>query len=385
MKRSLLAVALVASAMLLGAGGESASAVDRDQAIALGEAYKRVLADPTDAAANMEYARLAEAVGQPRKALATYERVLLNDPDNAEALAALVRIRRQLQPDTTLVTLETGLGYESNPLQRHSDLEGSLKAYAAGRIEDERRIGDTRWRTLLLGNAEYFGDVSALNFGYLGGVTGPILPAGSKVTVNPFVGGGISSLDNAYYYSEAIAGLQFEGYLQGAYQLARLRGGYRSFGDQSFSTDGFYADFVWRWALPQVVNQDDVLVITPHARWSDIGGVDISNNVFGPNDIKPGDYVSWGARFEYFNQVADWLTLGGGVDVTQTLYSRLYTPDGGKRDDVLIEPLLSAVFNRAFGMQSDLAFDYRFQWNQSNDEERDFGNHILTARVVTRF
>ncbi|MBN9025200.1 MULTISPECIES: porin family protein [Kaistia] len=385
MKHSLLAVALVASAVWVGVCGEKAAAVDRDQAIALSEAYKRVLADPTNAAANMEYARLAEAVGQPRKALATYERVLLYDPNNEEALAALVRIRRQLQPDTTLITLEAGFGYESNPLQRNTDLESSLKAYAAGRIEDERRIGDTRWRTLLLGNAEYFGDVSELDWGYLGGVTGPILPVGTVISINPFIGGGVSSLDNAYYYSEAIAGLQFEGYLQGAYQLARLRAGYRSFNEDSVSTDGFYADFVWRWAIPQVVDPDDTLVITPHARWSGIGGVDISNSVFGPNDIKPGDYVSWGARFEYFNQVADWLTLGGGVDFTQTLYDHLYTPDGEKRDDVLIEPLVSAVFNRAFGMQSDLALDYRFQWNQSNDEERDFGNHIVTARVVTRF
>lgn len=359
--------------------------MDRAQAEALGQVYQRVLADPTDTAANMEYARLAEAVGQPRKALATYERIMLYDPNNEEALAALVRIRRQLQPDTTLVTLETGLGYETNPLQRHSDLEGSLKAYAAGRVEDERRFGDTRWRTLISGNAEYFSDVSQLDYGYLGGVTGPILPVGTQVTVNPFAGGGVSFLDNAYYYSEAIAGMQFEGYLQGAYQLLRLRGGYRSFDDQSVSTNGFYADIVARWALPQVINQNDVFVITPHGRWSGIGGVEVSNGTIGPDDIKPGNYVAWGSRFEYFNQVADWLTLGAGVDLTQTFYSDLYTPDDDKRVDVMIEPLLSAVFTRAFGMQSDLALDYRFQWNESNDEQADFGNHIVTARVVTRF
>ena len=385
MKRSLLAFALTAYAVALGASITPALAVDRSEAIALGEAYQRVLANPTDTAANMEYARLAEAVGQPRKALATYERVLLYDPENAEALAALVRIRRQLQPDTTLVTLTGGLGYESNPLQRHSDLESSLKAYVAGRVEDERRLGDTRWRTLLLGNAEYFSDVSQLDYGYLGGVTGPILPVGAQLSVNPFAGGGVSFLDNAYYYSEAIAGMQFEGYLQGAYQLLRVRGGYRSFGDQSISTDGFYADVVGRWALPQVVQDSDVFVFTPHARWSGIGGIDVTNTSLGPDDIKPGDYVSWGARFEYFNQVADWLTLGGGVDVTQTLYSNLYAPDGDKRDDVMIEPLLSAVFNRALGMQTDIALDYRYQWNQSNDEQAEFGNHIAMARVVTRF
>jgi hypothetical protein len=164
-----------------------------------------------------------------------------------------------------------------------------------------------------------------------------------------------------------------------------VRGGYRSFGDQSFSTDGFYADIVGRWVAPDVLDAGDAFVFTPHGRWSDIGGLNISSVSFGPDDIKPGAYVSWGARFEYFNRVADWLTLGGGVDVSQTLYTDLLAANGDKRDDVLVEPLLSAVFNRALGMQTDLALDYRFQWNGSNDDEAEFENHIFTARVVTRF
>lgn len=382
MKRPLLAVAIAALTAVLGGGGMGAHAVERAEAEALAEAYQRVLADPTDTEANLEYARLAEAVGQPRKALATYERVLLNEPGNGEALAALVRIRHLLQPDKTLITFETGFGYESNPLQRHDDLESSLKAYANARIEDERRFGDTRWRTLILGNAEYFSDVSELDYAYLGAVTGPLIDVAPRLTVNPFAGGGVSALDNEYYYSEAIAGMQFEGYLQGAYQLVRVRAGYRSFGDQSVSTDGFYADAVARWAIPEMITLDDVLVLTPHARWSGIDGIDIGP---GPDDIKPGNYVSWGGRVEYFKKVADWLTLGGGVDITQTLYRDLYAPDGDKRDDVMIEPLASAVFTRALGMQTDLALDYRYQWNQSNDEMRDYDNHIVSGRIVTRF
>jgi hypothetical protein len=381
-KRRLLAAALATMTVALSGGGSVAHAVEPARVEALGQAYERVLADPTDTAANMEYARLAEAVGQPRKALATYERVLLYDPGNGEALAALVRIRHLLQPDKTLITFDTGFGYESNPLQRNTDLESSLKAYANARVEDERRFGDTRWRTLVTGNAEYFSDISELDYAYLGAVTGPLLDVAPRLTVNPFAGGGVSALDNEYYYSEAIAGMQFEGYLQGAYQLMRLRAGYRNFGDQSISTDGFYADAVARWAIPAVVTLDDVFVITPHARWSGIDGIDIGP---GPDDIKPGNYFSWGGRVEYFTKVADWLTLGGGVDVTQTLYRNLFAPDGSKRDDIMIEPLASAVFNRALGMQTDLALDYRFQWNQSNDASRDFENHILSARVVTRF
>lgn len=383
MKRFLLSVAFAAVATISGVDGSTAHASEETALASLTAAYARVLADPTDTAANMEYARLAEAAGQPRKALATYERVLLYDPENEEALAAMVRIRRLLQPDRTLITFETGFGYESNPLQRNTDLESSLKAYANAVIDDERRFGDTRWRTLTTGNLEYFTDVSDLDYGYLGAVTGPIYDLSPRLTVNPFAGGGISLLDNSYYYSEAIAGMQFEGYLQGAYQLMRVRTGYRSFGDQSVSSDGFYADAIARWSVPTVVTDDDVLVLTPHVRWSNIDGIDIGPD---PDDIiKPGRYFAWGGRVDYYWKVEDWLTLGAGLDVTQTLYRDLYTPDGDKRDDVLIEPIASAVFNRALGMQTDLAFDYRFQWNDSNDADRDFENHIVTARIVTRF
>src|SRR5690606_29218675 len=130
---------------------------------------------------------------------------------------------------------------------------------------------------------------------------------------------------------------------------------------QSVSTDGFYADAIARWSVPAVASDDDVLVLTPHVRWSGIDGLDISPD---PDDIiKPRRYFAWGGRVDYYKKVADWLTLGAGVDVTQTLYRDLYAPDGDKRDDVLVEPILSAVFNRALGMQTDLAFDYRFQWN----------------------
>jgi hypothetical protein len=382
-KGRVLAISLVALAALLGVGEAMAEAATSPGSAALMAAYQRVLADPADTAANLDYARLAEADGQPRKALATYERILLHDADNEEALAAMVRIRRLLQPDKTLITFETGFGYESNPLQRHVDLENSLKAYANAVIEDERRFGDARWRTLMTGNIEYFADVSDLDYGYLGGVTGPVLDVSTRLTVNPFAGGGVSMLDGSYYYSEAIAGMQFEGYLQGAYQLMRLRTGYRSFGDQSVSSDGFYADAIARWSIPAVASDDDVLVLTPHLRWSNIDGVDISPD---PDDIiKPGRYLAWGGRVDYYMKMADWLTLGAGIDVTQTLYRDLEAPDGSKRDDVLIEPIASAVFNRALGMQTDLALDYRFQWNDSNDAERDFENHMLTARIITRF
>lgn len=351
-------------------------------AAALAAVYERVLADPTDTDANMEYARLAEQAGQPRKALATYERILLYEPDNREAREGLFRLRKQLKPDNSLITLDTGVGFESNPLLLSSDFENDLKAFANLRVEDERNLGDQRWRTVLLGNIEYYSDTYELDYGYFGGQTGPMYETAGGVHIDPFIGGGVSSLENAYYFTEGFAGFTTSGYLNGAYQILRVSGGYRTFAEDQVSTNGFFADAIARISRPAVLTDSDVLVFVPHVRWSAVGGTDIG---YGPNDLKPGKYLEWGGGVMYYDQVADWLTLGAGFNIEQTLYSDYETIEGSDRTDWTFTPAASAVFNGALGFQSDLAFDYRYDWNESNDSYYDYGNHVVTARVVTRF
>lgn len=367
----------------LGAGSVSANA-ESSFASQLSKSYAAVLANPTDTKANLEYAKLAEQAGQKRKALATYERILLYEPDNQEARDGLYRIRSELQPDKTLVTLSAGVGYETNPLQLNNDFEGDLKGLATLVVEDERRLGDQRWRTVVLGNAEYFTDTYELNYGYLGAQTGPVVKTVGGVEINPFIGGGVSSLENDYYFSEGMVGATFKGYLGGAYQTVRISGGYRSFNESQNEdmSDGFYADAIGRFSRPGVFSDNDVVVFLPHLRWSSVGGADLG---FGFDTLAPGKFFEWGAGAMYYNDVADWLTLGVGFDAEQTLYSDYQTSTGDSRTDWTLTPIASAVFNNALGYQSDLALDYRYDWNHSNDDYYDYGNHIFEARVVTRF
>ena len=51
----------------------------------------QIINNPTDIELNLRYARLAEQRGEPRKALAAYERVLIYDPNNVEAKSGLDR------------------------------------------------------------------------------------------------------------------------------------------------------------------------------------------------------------------------------------------------------------------------------------------------------
>jgi len=63
--------------------------------------FLRLLKDPQNIELNLEYAKRAEKQGKKARAIATYERVLSIDPDNAEAKAALARLQQELQPDVT--------------------------------------------------------------------------------------------------------------------------------------------------------------------------------------------------------------------------------------------------------------------------------------------
>ena len=80
-----IGTALIAAAVsiLPAFAGDDARAAEEN----LDTLFVRILINPTDVDLNLRYAKLAEEQGEIRKALATYERILLQDPDNSEAKA----------------------------------------------------------------------------------------------------------------------------------------------------------------------------------------------------------------------------------------------------------------------------------------------------------
>src|SRR5688572_2339389 len=92
---SLLALALAAPP----AAAQTPAAANAE----LQAAFDQVIANPADVAANLRYGRAAEAAGQPRKALAAYERATLNAPGNEEAQAAFQRLKLVVEPATTRI------------------------------------------------------------------------------------------------------------------------------------------------------------------------------------------------------------------------------------------------------------------------------------------
>lgn len=367
----------VAVAAVLMAGHVVPAAADE-----LADVYALILDDPTNAELNLQYALIAEGKGKYRFALAAYERILANDPGNAAARRGLQRVRRIIQPPVTQVTLETGIGYETNPLLKRDDADGGFFGFAQARIRDERTFDTTRWRTTASLYLDGYPDFDQLDYAVASAGTGPIYDIpGAMVAVHPELGGAVAALDGRFYYAEVNLSATLEGYLDGAYQWARIRGGYRDY-DSSFTADsGFYADLTGQLTRPDIFGDKDAVSVAPWLRWSDMDGsiVDASSN-----ELSPGRYLAGGARFQYDRALAEHLVAGLFFAVSDRLYTTDETPDGKDRQDLLLSPGVSLLFTDVFGRQGDLRVEYAYEDNDSNDDAHDYRNHTIKLSVAKR-
>ncbi len=379
MQRALWAAALAA---IVASFGSPAHAIDAGTSDELTRVYARIMRDPTNSELNLRYAQLAEARGELRKSLAAYERVLVNDPGNVEAQSGLQRIRRKLQPNTTQFTVEFGMLGESNPRYLPSGARGELQGVGALRLWDERTLGDIRWRT----TASAFGLVhereNDLNYGHVGAMTGPVLDLGSGLTVHPALGGSAAAFDHHFFYSEGAASITFEDRFQGLYSALRVRAAYRDYDDFFPSTHGAYVDALGKFSIP--LTPMDVFIISPWVRWSDIKG----DTVVAPLliDVEPGAYIEGGSRFDVYHQFFEWLLIGVNVTVFDRVYRAAVLGDPTeRRRDFLVIPGAAIVFPNLFGYHSDLRIEYKFQHDHSTDPNFSFSDHIVAAKVATRF
>ena len=202
--------------------------------------HAQILQHPDNPALNLRFAELAEADGHLRWALAAYERVVLNDPNNADAQSGLVRVRRAMQPATTLLTVQLGAQYESNPRYYLPPHRGEVQGLGSAALTDERNLGGIRWRTNAVAAGILHAHEGDLNYAVAGADTGPVLDALPGWTFRPAVGGNAAYFDRRFYYAEgAVSGI-FESVTGGVYRSLLLRGAYRSYDDFFPSSEGFY-------------------------------------------------------------------------------------------------------------------------------------------------
>ncbi|HWM45530.1 MAG TPA: tetratricopeptide repeat protein [Xanthobacteraceae bacterium] len=381
-------VAFVA-AMIVVACATAAPAASDD----LARLYARVLKNPADSAASLEYARLAEEQGKLRWALAAYERVAANDPANDEAQRGLARVRRKLQPNVTLFVAEIGGAFESNPRYTNNNPSnlttprGELQGFGSLQMRDERSLGDLRWRTNALATGLVHQNEGDLDYGYAGATTGPVLDFFQASTLHIGLGGGASALKHRLFYSEAVAVATIEKDLFGALQTLQLRTGYRDYGDMFPVTHGFYADARAKLSFPDAFQDGNLAVVMPWVRWSGVGGTATS---FLLNEIQPGAYIEYGVRGELVRPIIDGVVFGPTV----TAFARDYRGDRvpgstEKVKDLIAGPgavlWLPNLFTDWRGVQTALKIEYQYYRGNSNDPTRTFNDHIVASSLVMRF
>lgn len=348
----------------------------------LSDAYEKVLDDPASSAANLNYAKIAEQKGEVRLALAAYERVLMNDPANAEARRGMQRVLRLLQPSNTQIYTSLGVGWESNPASAEHDTRGEVIAFANAYLRDERTLGLQPWRSNALAALYYVNNQSEFNYAYIGATTGPLFDTSSTLVIHPALGGGVAGYGHHYYYSEGIASLSFEGEFADALQTLRLRGAYREYNSDAFNVDGgAYADVTAKLSLPGGINNQGVLIVSPWFRWSDIeGATPISPTI----DLQPGRYLEWGADVGYYQGVFTNVVIGVDVIAFQRNYDD-NTPSGERHEDTYVAPGASLAFKNLLAYQTDVRFNYRYRTNSSNQPGFDYDDNVFTLSVDSRF
>lgn len=381
MRRGWLGICACAAALLIFLAVGTAEAAKTSVSQAQWDLYLQILQDPTNSELNLSYAREAEAQGEARLALAAYERVLLNDPDNEEARDGYQRVRRMLQPPSTQARIQVGVGTESNPrnLQDGSDDESVIIVIAD--IRDERTIDMTRWRTSASLSGEYISNIEDLTYGYVGARTGPIFDVGPGITLYPSLGGGAATLDERLYYAEGFAGVTMEGRFSGVFERLSLGLGYRSYGEDMTADQGLYAELAGQVYFPDSFGLDGVAFIAPWVRWSGIEG-SVRNDV--DEEVSPARYVEWGLETGYYYSLWSDLTVGVTVRGRQRLFLKTFV-DGDKRNDYFVSPGVNARLSNIFSCACDILVDYRYRMNMSNDDTADYVGNRVTVSLATRF
>lgn len=347
----------------------------------LSELNRQILANPGDIELNLRYARLAEEQGELRHALAAYERVLINHPDNADARAGYTRIRRALEPAYTTTRAEFGARWDSNPLNVAGPADEGVTAFARAALVDERRLGARRWRSNLDFEAEITPEIDELNYVFIGAQMGPMMDVGPHVAAIPAIGLGASMLDGAFYYGDINASLTLEGRASSASWWTRLRAGFREYGDEATADHGPYAELAAGYVAPRVLSDNGSISVVPWVRWSDIEG---STFNFFFDEIAPGEYLEYGLDAAYNHRINDYLGLSVGALARERQFTTT-TIFGEDREDTYVAPQASLMLRNVLPCNCTVKLTYRHRDNDSNDPSFDYDADQVSLSLLTRF
>ena len=342
----------------------------------------RILDNPQDADLNLQYARAAESHGELRLALAAYERILINDPNNSEAQRGYERVRRAIEPAYTFARVELGERWDSNPLNLSSGGEGAYSTFARATIVDERPIASTRWRSIANFEGEVTPEIEQLNYAFLGVQTGPLIDLAPHLAAIPSIGGGIATLDGGYYFDDINLGVTLEGQQQGVSYWTRLRGGWRHYGKEWTADQGGYGELIGGVTAPRVLSERGSLVVVPWLRWSGIQGTAFNFQLNEP--ITPGEYAELGLDATYNYRLNDHVVVSTGVEARDRYYSKTKIA-GEDRHDTYLSPQATLSLQHLLPCNCSINLTYRYRNNSSNDFTADYDANQVSLSLFAQF
>lgn len=361
--RSLTARAL---AVVFAGAAASGSCVSCAFAAA-GDAYEilfdQVLAQPGDVALNKRFAYEAESRGDLRHAFAALERVVLSSPGDTQAQAEFDRVRNKLKPSVTLVTVEGGASYVSNPrqlassgsvldeynvlasgnpfsLDHRDDATFDAKLYVA----DERMLGPFRWRSFVAAKAQFQAVDTGLNTQTIAVDSGPVFQLDPNIWLHVAGGGEMAWLNESKLYDDARVSATIGGLYRGLTQSVTARYTWRSAHlsvGQLDDLDGVIADpkadsanifdLEGRFVVSPKLATGDLFYFRPHLQVSR-NDADPSISIpqwWMPYDtlvlqrpLFPGNFTQLGAAVSYYYPLwAGRAFIGAGLEFYQRWYN----------------------------------------------------------------
>ncbi|BBK42214.1 hypothetical protein STVA_22340 [Allostella vacuolata] len=372
-------------ALLLGIGLASPVRAQEEDTRAL---FRSILANPTDVAANLRYARAAEAEGNPRKALMAYERILSVAPANREALRGVQRLTggasTVARPGEARTDIVVGLGvqYESNPRLFDNQLSGNddLSAVGLVRVEDDRLLFGQRWKSRANAQGRLYRTFDDGSLGYAGIDTGPVFAVGNGAELRPLVGLEHARLGSGSLFSSAYGGVELA--LRDAGPLRGIDGlvSFADFSDRYPGRDGFLFRLRPQFAWGGLLFPGDRLSVDPEMTYNAAVGEDHQYR-----------YWSMGAAAFYAaplsGPLAGFQQLHAGPELTvehRRYAGRMPGLDEDRRDWRL-SPGLRLIGSGFLEQDLSVVLRYYIDNNRSNEADKEYTNHTVSLVLYRRF
>jgi hypothetical protein len=352
----------------------------------LQQLFQRLLQNPSDIELNFRYAELAIEQDRLRSALAAYERILATDPENAEAKEGIERIRRLLRPEFTDATVIVGGQYETNPLRAGRGVPGGddVLAVTQGQVIDERRIGGYRLHSEGDLFANFHNRFTDVNYGRVGGNTGPVLGLAEDWEIQPALGAAYAWLDGQSFYGEGSSLLSLISRGTGPIQRINLSFAYDKISENFAHRDAYQIELGPQLYWINQVTDQDIVLLTPFYRFNGVAGSGPPGR--GPTSQPfPLESHQFGGRIDYYVTLrADLAFDANFTGYYQPFNEHVFAGTKLRRDRYL-SPGAQIILKEFLSKRHDLIFAYQLEDNSSNDDTVTFDNHILSVRSLWRF